>query len=189
MQNAPREHSAILSTFIKLPFVFKAFVLSIYLSGCLRQVLLYQHTRPEVILCSTGQLFSDFLLFIHVRNTAGAAQRGANSKCKMFLTCSSSHLLEKLVFNISHIPVYRKLDLVPMLTPRGLFAGRFYLFISSSVRPSVCDRASAAARTARFNIFIPVIHLQFWAYGSWDSLFPISISPNCKLMSPNHYFK
>ena len=28
LQNAPREHSAILSTFIKLPFVFKTFVLS-----------------------------------------------------------------------------------------------------------------------------------------------------------------
>ena len=23
-----------------------------------------------------------------------------------------------------------------------------------------------------------VIHLQFWAYGSWDSLFPISMSPS-----------
>ena len=31
LQNAPREHSAILSTFIKLPFVFKTFVLSIFL--------------------------------------------------------------------------------------------------------------------------------------------------------------
>ena len=40
LQNAPREHSAILSTFIKLPFVFKTFVLSI-LSGPFRQVLLY----------------------------------------------------------------------------------------------------------------------------------------------------
>ena len=30
LQNAPREHSAILSTFIKLPFVFKTFVLSIF---------------------------------------------------------------------------------------------------------------------------------------------------------------
>ena len=30
MQNAPREHSAILSTIIKLPFVFKTFVLSIF---------------------------------------------------------------------------------------------------------------------------------------------------------------
>ena len=30
MQNALREHSAILSTFIKLPFVFKTFVLSIF---------------------------------------------------------------------------------------------------------------------------------------------------------------
>ena len=30
MQNAPREHSAICSTFIKPPFVFKTFVLSIF---------------------------------------------------------------------------------------------------------------------------------------------------------------
>ena len=30
MQNAPRENSAILSTVMKLPFVFKAFVLSIF---------------------------------------------------------------------------------------------------------------------------------------------------------------
>ena len=30
MQNAPREHSAILLTFIKLQFVFKTFVLSIF---------------------------------------------------------------------------------------------------------------------------------------------------------------
>ena len=30
LQNAPREHSAILSTFIKLSFVFKTFVLSIF---------------------------------------------------------------------------------------------------------------------------------------------------------------
>ena len=30
MQNAPREHSAILQTFIKLPFVFKSFVMSIF---------------------------------------------------------------------------------------------------------------------------------------------------------------
>ena len=30
LQNAPREHSAILSTFIKLPFVFKTLSLSIF---------------------------------------------------------------------------------------------------------------------------------------------------------------
>ena len=30
MHNAPREHCAILSTYIKLPFVFKIFVLSIF---------------------------------------------------------------------------------------------------------------------------------------------------------------
>ena len=40
LQNAPREHSAIISTCIKLSFVFKTFVLSI-LSGRLRQVSLY----------------------------------------------------------------------------------------------------------------------------------------------------
>ena len=30
LQNAPKEHSAILLTFLKLPFVFKTFVLSIF---------------------------------------------------------------------------------------------------------------------------------------------------------------
>ena len=40
LQNAPREHSAILSTFIKLSFVVKTFVLSIS-SGRLRKVLLF----------------------------------------------------------------------------------------------------------------------------------------------------
>ena len=30
LQNAPREHSAILSIFIKLPFVFKIYVLSFF---------------------------------------------------------------------------------------------------------------------------------------------------------------
>ena len=30
LQNAPREHSAILSTFIKLPFAIKTFVLSVF---------------------------------------------------------------------------------------------------------------------------------------------------------------
>ena len=43
------EHSAILLTFIKLPFVIKIFVLSI-LSGQLRQVLLYRvHTGKFVL--------------------------------------------------------------------------------------------------------------------------------------------
>ena len=38
-----KEHSAVRSTFIELPFVFKTFVLSIlnFLSGRLEQVLLY----------------------------------------------------------------------------------------------------------------------------------------------------
>ena len=41
LQNALLEHSAILSTCIKVPSVFKTFVLSV-LSGRLRQVLLYR---------------------------------------------------------------------------------------------------------------------------------------------------
>ena len=39
------EHSAILLTFIKLPSVIKLFVLSFFLSGRLRQVLLYNQFR------------------------------------------------------------------------------------------------------------------------------------------------
>ena len=30
------------------------------------------------------------------------------------------------------------------------------------------------------NMFNAVIHLQFWAYGSWDSLLPISMSSTAK---------
>ena len=48
MLNAPRDHSAILMTSIKLPFVFKTF-LCLFLSGCLRQVLLYCLTRSLTI--------------------------------------------------------------------------------------------------------------------------------------------
>ena len=42
------EHSAILSTFFKLPFVTKIFVLSI-LSGFLRQVLLYISVYLQIL--------------------------------------------------------------------------------------------------------------------------------------------
>ena len=33
-----------------------------------------------------------------------------------------------------------------------------------------------------------VIHLQFWAYGSWDLLFPISMSLNANLWAQNTIF-
>ena len=58
LQNALLEHSTILSTFIKLPFVFKTFVLSIFLSGRLRQVLLYIQnvTSGSALLDMTIQL-------------------------------------------------------------------------------------------------------------------------------------
>ena len=41
LQSAPREHSAIFSTFAKLPFVIKIFVLSIF-EWPFTQTLLYQ---------------------------------------------------------------------------------------------------------------------------------------------------
>ena len=33
-----------------------------------------------------------------------------------------------------------------------------------------------------------VIHLQFWAYGSWDSLLPISMGPTANLRVQNTFF-
>ena len=47
LQNAPREHSAILLTFIKLPFVLRP-LSCLFLTGRFRQVLLY--CRIEVFL-------------------------------------------------------------------------------------------------------------------------------------------
>ena len=35
---------------------------------------------------------------------------------------------------------------------------------------------------------ISVIHLQFWVYGSWDSLFPISMSPTAIFWVQNTIF-
>ena len=46
MQNAPKEHSAILSTFIKLQFVFKTFVLSIF-EWPLKRGIYYNHTNSK----------------------------------------------------------------------------------------------------------------------------------------------
>ena len=39
-----------------------------------------------------------------------------------------------------------------------------------------------------FGYYCSVIHLQFWAYGSWDSLFPISMSPTANLWVQNTIF-
>ena len=43
MQTAPGEHSAILLTFVKLPFVIKI-LFCLFVSGCFTQVLLYFHS-------------------------------------------------------------------------------------------------------------------------------------------------
>ena len=47
LQNAPREHSAIVSSFIKIPLSLKPLICLI-LSGRLRQVLLY-YTPPQFL--------------------------------------------------------------------------------------------------------------------------------------------
>ena len=48
LQNAPREHSAILSTFIMVPFVIKIFgFFFLFLSGRFTQVLLYFHCNLQ----------------------------------------------------------------------------------------------------------------------------------------------
>ena len=60
MQNAPREHSAILSTFSKLPFSIKTFF-CLFLSGRLRQVLLYRQYYMSITVnsdLSRGFIFS-----------------------------------------------------------------------------------------------------------------------------------
>ena len=61
MQNAPKEHSAILLTFIKLLFVFKTFVLSIFkwpLKTSLTVLYIYSHTNiiTNVLPISVGSL-------------------------------------------------------------------------------------------------------------------------------------
>ena len=37
-------------------------------------------------------------------------------------------------------------------------------------------------------LYLSVIHLQFWAYGSWDLLFPISMSSTANLCVQNTIF-
>ena len=59
-------------------------------------------------------------------------------------------------------------------------------FVIRFLESIICKLATG--EISIFQLVSAVIHLQFWAYGSRDSLFPISVSPNCKLVSPKHYF-
>ena len=68
------EHIAILSTFIKLPFVIKTFLLSI-LSGRFTQVLLYKRSvksyiiNSQSIACSTYIVYYVFIAELNELNT------------------------------------------------------------------------------------------------------------------------
>ena len=61
MQNAPREHSAILLTFIKLPFVFKTFVLPIFewllKTGFTVVFLFSEENKPIVVFNKVLELY------------------------------------------------------------------------------------------------------------------------------------
>ena len=62
------EHSAILSTFIKLPFVINNFLLSI-LSGRFTQVLLYSvNWYADLVLLSKCQVLLVIMLYVQVNN-------------------------------------------------------------------------------------------------------------------------
>ena len=63
-----------------------------------------------------------------------------------------------------------------------IFCGEYGINNFSS-RKNVDLFSSVFKKNISNNTTPTVIHLQFWAYGSQDSLFPIS-----KLMSPEHYF-
>ena len=81
IQNTPREHSAILSTFIKLPFVFETCFLS-FLSGCLRQVLLYQTKVAQSLHLSFSPLyFPLFLKCFSLLYFLGMVQEQSRLKC------------------------------------------------------------------------------------------------------------
>ena len=59
------EHSAILLTFIKLPFVIKIIVLSIFESGRFTQVLLYlQHITASLLFLSENIPFDMQMFFL-----------------------------------------------------------------------------------------------------------------------------
>ena len=61
---------------------------------------------------------------------------------------------------------------------------------SSSLFSSMFPLALANSWKIRTDILDPVsvIHLQFWAHGSWDSLFPILMGPTANLWVKNTIF-
>ena len=87
-----QEHSAILSTFIKLPFSIKTFVFFLFISGRFRQVLLYNamlragiHNRHDSLCPLTLGLLGNCRLLIFFQNKLFAKNsfvitiRGSNS--------------------------------------------------------------------------------------------------------------
>ena len=79
MQNAPREHSAIVLTLNKLLFVFKTFLFCLFLSGRLRQVLLcvsissVHPSEPAMMILSNAD---DMVKWIKFNLNAGKTESG-----------------------------------------------------------------------------------------------------------------
>ena len=99
------EHSAILSTFIKLPFVIKIFVFS-FLSGCLRYILLYwlptwnHGTMTRAHHKSEGLWFDNILniqvsmtrKFYNLRTTDNTMRKESNwFNCKLWNPVKNGH--------------------------------------------------------------------------------------------------
>ena len=62
--------------------------------------------------------------------------------------------------------------------------------VSCTLHTNVFDRNVTPYLHLALWVHVPMklIHLQFWAYGSWDSLFPISMSPTANLWVQNTIF-
>ena len=95
------EHSSILSTFIKLPFVIKIFVLSIFLSDRLRQVLLYSSNHLPQSLHSCTIVSSE--VGIHIMNpdpSARAPGLGWRSKTRTPLKSTTEFWIKFLLIEL-----------------------------------------------------------------------------------------
>ena len=53
--------------------------------------------------------------------------------------------------------------------------------LSLPLSDDLSDILGVAWSRISHTVLMAVIHLQFWAYGSWNSLFPISVSPTANL--------
>ena len=86
------KHSAILSTFIKIPFVLKTFALSV-LCGCVRRVLLY-----ITLMCFFQSLVSQGFVFMMVVTIALSVMKTMNTTFPLELYITGTFGNIKVIF-------------------------------------------------------------------------------------------